>query len=48
MLSLTGAYFSVAFVTVEAETMNSIAKIIFVRVNRITEEIGSNDINERQ
>jgi hypothetical protein len=43
----TGVYYSVVFVTVEAATKDLSAKEIFVRVNRIAEEIGLNDINER-
>jgi hypothetical protein len=43
----TGVYFSVVFVTVKATTKDLSAKKIFVRVNRIAEEIGSNYINER-
>jgi hypothetical protein len=34
-------------VTVEAETKNSVAKEMFVSVNRIAEGIGSDDVRER-
>jgi hypothetical protein len=43
----TGVYFSVVFVTVEAATKGLSAKEIFVGVNRISQEIWVNDVNER-
>jgi hypothetical protein len=43
----TGVYFSVVFMIVQAATKDLSAKEIFVRVNRIAEEIGINDTNER-
>jgi len=43
----TGVYFSVVFVTVQAATKDLNAKEIFVGINRIAEEIGLNDTNER-
>lgn len=48
MFTPTGVYFSAVFVTVEAATKKSNAKEIFENVSRIAEEIGLNDINERQ